>query len=407
MGKRPAPKPKPASGRSPSRKESGSLLASAAASPAASAIEPLHLAPLPLTDLLGQPRAVSILTQAFASDRVHHAWIFHGPFGVGKFTAALAFASLLLDPAAKVSKGGAMATDGPSPVRDLLAAGTHPDLHVITKELARFAEDRKVREAKLSTIPKAVIDEHLLKPASLAPAIHVASRASKVFIVDEAELLDRSPTNAPTQNAILKTLEEPPDGTVIILVTSAEEQLLPTIRSRCQRVPFVPLDDAAMRAWLKRTSPDVPPAERDWLLAFAAGSPGAFQRARAGGLHAWHTRLAPLLARVTRGEYAVELAPTMAELVDHWADAWVKSHDNASKEAANHAGAEWMLRLLADHLRAQLRAATGDRLLRVADALDALRTAERRLHANLQGVFVYEGLVADLVAIFNHPAATA
>ncbi|MEM9373943.1 MAG: hypothetical protein AAGA55_09895, partial [Planctomycetota bacterium] len=193
-------------------------------------------APVALDAVLGQDRAVSQLAAAMASGRLHHAWIFHGPEGVGKFTTALAWAAMLLDPTTAPGLTGAFACEPDSPTQRLLASGTHPDLHVVRKELARFSSDARVRDAKLATIPKAVVEDHLIAPASVAPVMRTGSMMGKAFIVDEAELLDRSPANAPTQNAILKTLEEPAPGTLIVLVTSSEDRLLPTIRSRCQRV---------------------------------------------------------------------------------------------------------------------------------------------------------------------------
>ncbi len=359
--------------------------------------------PVPLGSILGQARALETLRAAIRSQRIHHAWIFHGPAGVGKFTAALSFAAVLLDPSSAPTLAGEIAPDRESPVQRLLAAGTHPDLHVITKELALFSGDAEVRKRKLITIPKAVIDEHLLGPAALGPSMPTSARATKVFIVDEAEMLDASPTNAPSQNAILKTLEEPPEGTVIILVTSSEEQLLPTIRSRSQRVPFTPLSDPDMLAWLKRSGLDLPPVERDWLLEFSAGSPGALTLAHRGGLHAWHVRLAPLLDALDRGKYSIETAPAMAQLIDEWAVRWVEEHENASKELANRLAAEWMFRLLAERARGRLRAAAGagDSVAsaRVVGALDALRRCEARLDANVNAIFALEGWVADVTAI--------
>ena len=77
---------------------------------------------------------------------------------------------------------------------------------------------------------------------------------------------------------MLKTLEEPPPGTVIILVTQNEEQLLPTIRSRCQRIAFGPLDAASMREWWEREGPQVAAPDRAFVEAFAEGSPGMAAR---------------------------------------------------------------------------------------------------------------------------------
>jgi hypothetical protein len=219
-----------------------------------------------LGSILGQGRAVDTLTAAIATGRVHHAWIFSGPKGVGKHTAARAFAAALLDPATRVENGRlieppiapaaaqADATHDPAlEPRRLLDAGVHPDLHLISKELARFSRDTSVQKRVLSSIPKAVIDEFLLQPIARAATRRDGGLISKAFIIDEAELLDRSVRHAPTQASLLKTLEEPPPGSLLILVTSNEGRLLPTIRSRCQRVTFGLLDEADMRQWVEQT----------------------------------------------------------------------------------------------------------------------------------------------------------
>lgn len=368
---------------------------------------PPHPRPVPLTAILGQDRALATLDAALRSGRVHHAWIFHGPPGVGKFTTALAFAAVLLDPTSEAGLTGGIAPDPESPVQRLLNAGTHPDLHIITKELSVFSEDAKVRDSKQITIPKEVIDTHLLQPAGLAPTLRHATppRATKVFIVDEAELLDRSPANAPTQNAILKTLEEPPPGTVIILVTASEDRLLPTIRSRCQRVAFCPLEPAAMREWMTGRGIDVDARQRDWLIAFSEGSPGVLLSAMEGGFYDWARTLDPMLESAERGRYDPDLGPTMAKLADDWAKAWVEANELASKESANRAGARWIFRLLAARLRHGLRAGPNPEVH--AEAIEALRRAERRLDSAVQLAFAMESLSVELAAIFGGAAVPA
>lgn len=343
-------------------------------------------------DIIGHERPMALLRSAITSGRLHHAWIFHGPRGVGKLSAALAFAAAILDPTTAPGLSGGLAPDPESPVQRLIAAGTHPDLHVVTKELARYSDERDVRERKLLTIPKDVIDNHLIRPATLAPSIRAHGIAAKVFIVDEAELLDRSLTNAPTQNAILKTMEEPPPGTVIILITNAPDRLLPTIRSRCQRVAFASLAPSDMQQWVKRAGIDIPAAHRDWLMEFAEGSPGALLEAVAGGLSSWRERLEPLLAKVAKGQYASDLGPAMAELIDQWAQNQAAKSKNASKEAANHEGARLMFRVLARHYRTLLRTLPTPAAERPAAAIDALLLAERELHSNVRLVDMAEDL---------------
>ena len=354
--------------------------------------------PIGMGNVLGQARGMDILGHSMQSNRVHHAWIFHGPEGVGKFTAAVAWAATILDPTSAPDLGGRIAPDPESQVQQLLKAGTHPDLHVIKKELARYHEEKKVRDAKLATIPKAIVEEHLIVPATLAPTMKSGSIAGKVFIIDEAELLDRSPTNAPVQNAILKTLEEPPPGTVIILVTSSEDRLLPTIRSRCQRVAFTPLDDDAMRAWINTQRFELDPNEHHWLMQYASGSPGRFVAAIEGGLYHWHTRIEPMCMQADRGIHSISLGATMGELVDGWATTWVKQGEkigeNRSKEAANRKGADQMFALIAQRARKGLRdQATTHRALHT---IDCVERAKSELNTNVQIKFVMEHLAAGL-----------
>ncbi|MDX2117867.1 MAG: AAA family ATPase [Planctomycetota bacterium] len=367
----------------------------------------LHPPPIGLDAIVGHRRALGVLHAAIASERVHHAWIFHGPRGVGKFTTALSFAATLLDPSAAPDLSGRIAPDPESAVQRLLRAGTHPDLHIIRKELAAYSEDSKVRDSKQATIAKDVVEEHLLVPAALAPTLRNEGRASKVFIVDEAELLDRSPTNAPVQNAILKTMEEPEGRTVIILVTSNEERLLPTIRSRCQRVAFTPLDDEGMALWLRSAKVELPEESRQWLLRYAAGSPGELLSALESDLFAWQQKLDPMLAEVTRGRFSLELGAAMGELVEGWAKAHVEKNPEASKDRANRSAADLLFRLLSEYFRgvmrrglASARGAEDSAVAGAMSALDVLRQAQGYLNANVQHGQVMEWMAAQFPAAF-------
>lgn len=340
-------------------------------------------------NIIGQERALDVLGGAIASGRLHHAWIFHGPFGVGKFTTARAFAEALLTPGVRV-EGGAVVGPERAP-----GAFNHPDLHVVTKELARHSEESRVRNQKLQSIPKEVIVERLLTPAALAPTIHAPSIAKKVFIVDEAELL-----NHVSQNAVLKTLEEPPDGTVIMLVTSSEDRLLPTIRSRCQRVSFGTLDNEAMRTWVKSAQIEAPEGELNWLIDFSRGSPGLLLQTKEAGLAAGAQALAPMLASVERGHYEIRLGPALSELVESWAAGWVERHkeENPSKDAANKVGAARVLDLVGERARRRLwnaepGSAECERALR---DIDLIGQAQWHISANVNLKLAMENLAAQL-----------
>lgn len=311
--------------------------------------------------ILGQSAALDALRNQLLTERVHHAQIFHGPAGVGKFTTAIAFARELLcqDPvtdlhgnrsacdvcaSCKLFKTLNEAEESDDPTATLSSA--HPDLHIITKELALFSDDAQERSRKLTSIPVGVIREHLLGPASLAPALN----HGKVFIVDEAELLN--PTG---QNALLKTLEEPTDGTYLILVTSSEHRLLPTIRSRCQRVAFGPLDDTAVARWLSEHHPDLDEPTAKWVVGFAQGSLGRAALAVRFDLVEWGTAvLSPMQRLAKSGRPEPQLGASIAECVDGFAAAWVSAHKNASKEAANRRAAALMGSMVSNFARRRM-----------------------------------------------------
>lgn len=357
-----------------------------------------HPVPGTFGQILGQEQAVAQLEAALDADRLHHAWIFHGPRGVGKFTAALAFAALALDDTTARDLSGNLAADPESRVQTLLHSRSHPDLHVIAKELARFSEDSKVRSAKLATIPKDVIETHLLGPASMAAKINVGGAASKVFIVDEAELLDRSATNASVQNSMLKTLEEPPAGTLIILVTSSEERLLPTIRSRCQRVRFGPIRDDAMQQWLDAEG--YSGSHQDWARRFGGGSPGKVKEAIETGLVEWHAQVQDMMDRLVAGHFPVEMGSVIGAMVESWASARVEADKRVSKEASNKDGADRMLSMLGEILREKIAqaAASGDEhaMELSAQRIEVLDRARGRLFANVPMGMVFEAMAAEL-----------
>ena len=271
--------------------------------------------------ILGQSRALRALGCALASGHVHHAWIFHGPAGVGKFRTAEEFARILLDPASTASHRATLQAPRDTPCARLIDAGTHPDFHVIRKELASISESRELRDRKQMNIPLELLRERMLGGMTSSGRHHesgVFRTASlghgKVFIIDEAELLD-----ADGQNAMLKTLEEPPAGTTIVLVTQQEDRLLPTIRSRCQRVAFGPLGAQEMVQWWQTDGPTLPDDDKSFIDSFAEGSPGMATRAVQHGIAAWNAELSPLFDALESGRYPLGLSDRMAEISDEFA----------------------------------------------------------------------------------------
>lgn len=164
-----------------------------------------------LETIRDQAEAVAVLSRALETGRVAHAWAFIGPHGVGRRTTALAFAKALVAPS-----GGAAASRADR--------GLHPDVHLVgpTPPVSNPKGTPAIRVDNIRELERVAA----LKPAE-APC--------KVFIVDEAETM----TGAAPQ-AFLKTLEEPPARTVIILILSQARALPATVLSRCQIVRFRP-----------------------------------------------------------------------------------------------------------------------------------------------------------------------
>src|SRR4051794_11782348 len=216
------------------------------------------------TDVVGQERAVETLERA--AERPGHAYLMVGPRGSGIEEAARGFAALLI---------GAGAGDDERAHR-LARRGVHPDI----VEFEPAGASYRVRED---------VRERILPEAARAPV----ESERKVLILFEAERL-RGNQNEPA-NALLKTLEEPPARTIVVLVTSVADDLLPTIRSRCQRIDFVPLADETVQAALEHGGV---PSEEAARAAALAGGQLARARAFVGPLRDMRTAFASAPGRI-------------------------------------------------------------------------------------------------------------
>jgi len=353
--------------------------------------------------LFGQELATTQLAQAIGSGHMHHAWILHGPSGVGKCTAAMECARLLLDDETLDENIEAFKAPRDSRVAELIDLASHPDLHVIRKERADDSSIKEMRDRKQTNIPLDLLRELMIGgvvgdgKSFDSPVWRGAYLGhNKVFIIDEAELLDPY-----GQNALLKTLEEPPAGTYVFLVTTQEERLLPTIRSRCQRVAFRALDAAAMGAWFDRFG--VEDSSRPWLSEFSEGAPGTAELAMKHGLRAWSEELLPRFAMLEQGRFDGGLADRLAELVGEFAERVVKENAKASKEAANRQATRCALLTLASRSRAQIAAAAmrGD-VQAVAEAayrVELIVRLESEVRANVNLKHALANLVAQWGAV--------
>lgn len=202
--------------------------------------------------MVGHDEAMAQFDAALASGRMHHAWLLAGPRGMGKAVAAHAMARRLLS---WRPEGGP-----DEQAAHLFDAGTHPDFLVLEREEREKGKGREL--ARNITVDQ-------IRSAQGRLTMSAALGGFRVILIDAVDDLEREGANA-----MLKTLEEPPARTVLILVAHNPGRLLPTIRSRCRVARFQPLPDDVMTAWLRREAPHMGDADRAALVMAARGVPG-------------------------------------------------------------------------------------------------------------------------------------
>ncbi|WP_224370528.1 DNA polymerase III subunit delta' [Hyalangium versicolor] len=182
-----------------------------------------------LASVVGQPRAIDALQAALRSGTLHHAYLFAGPEGVGKELAAVGLAQALTCPEQPEVGCGQCA----SCLR--VAKGIHPDVTWIMPEEERVSRGLAGRSDFTGT-PSRDIRVEQIRGLQERIALHGLESRRKVALITSAHRM-----NEAAQNAFLKTLEEPPSDTTLILIAASMDRLLPTIRSRCSKVHFAPL----------------------------------------------------------------------------------------------------------------------------------------------------------------------
>lgn len=211
---------------------------------------------------IGNESAREALAAAMASGALHHAWLLAGPMGVGKGSFARIAALRMLAEAAEpdaLSPGW----DVPETTRTAhyAASGAHPDY----RELVRLPKDAdKPDEALARSITIAQVRS---LQAMFANKPSLSTR--RVVLIDSIDDLERGGANA-----LLKSLEEPPQGTIFLLVSHSPGRLLPTIRSRCRLLRFDPLAPSQISPILRQHLPDATAGEIDALTRAGEGSPG-------------------------------------------------------------------------------------------------------------------------------------
>lgn len=189
--------------------------------------------------ILGHKQVKQRLRRAIESNRIAHAYLFTGPDGIGKKETAIAFAKA-------INCISGQGDDNCSSCRKI-EKENHPDVEVIRAD-GRFIKIDRIRT---------LIEELEYQPYE---------GRKKIAIFDEAEKLTLQ-----AMNTLLKTLEEPPGETLIILVTSHPQALIPTVRSRCQDIGFNPLSEADLQLLIQRKK-GVGSSLAQQIARFSAGS---------------------------------------------------------------------------------------------------------------------------------------
>ncbi|MCK4659776.1 MAG: DNA polymerase III subunit [Phycisphaerae bacterium] len=372
-----------------------------------------------------QHRAQQIVQRALAGGRLPHAYLFHGPDGIGKEMLAERLARILLcenpvhpptPPIEELAGFDGPLLDACGWCQDciLAQARTHPDIHLIYNELHKLHPDPMVRNRKGLGLTVDVIRHFVINAVGTKP---LRGRA-KVFIIRQADRI-----TAGAQNALLKTLEEPPGTTYLILLVTNLDRLLPTTRSRCQAVPFGPLPIEFVTATLQEVVPDITPELAGLYAAIAQGSLGTAQRYCQDSLDAYNAKIIDTLGRL--GSASV---PPIAKQ-------WLKDAETLGAQFRNRdkgisdtealrRGLKTLFCLAAtwfgDVLRvsvgaqqsltntAQARQMTGAGVgaRQAASAIKAVVDAERHLERNVSTQLVVEGLLirlARLVPVAPNP----
>jgi DNA polymerase-3 subunit delta' len=334
-----------------------------------------------LNNIFSQAAAVDFLKRAYLADRLPHGLIFAGPVGVGKATTARALAALLLCENPKdTSPCGSCSSC------TAFSANTHPDYHVVTKELIRYHD--KTGKSKGIDLSINVLRPELIEPAGRKA---VMGRA-KVFIIEQAETM-----NPQAQNALLKTLEEPAGRTAIILISDSPGSLLATIRSRCQLLRFQPLPLDVVEQQLRQRQID--PTVAHQAAHLTHGSLGIALKWIEDGVIAPAADLAAQIDAAFQGTPPPDLPAWLKNAAESYAQKQLERDELSSKDQATREALTLYFLIAADRARHRLTTQNSpDELERACAIIDSIARAESYLDSN-----VNTGLVLQQLSIALDP----
>ncbi len=264
--------------------------------------------------LIGHEKAQNTLLSAFKSRQLHHGWMFSGPRGIGKFKTAMHFAALLLG-----ANADRMQINPQDHIAHLLMNGSHPDLRVIQRPI----DDKGKRKSEIPVVSA--------RELSAFFALRPAMGGWRVAIIDSIDEMNKN-----ASNALLKTLEEPPEKAILIVISHGETSLLSTIRSRCQKLCFSKLPNEEAAAILMRDT-DCSRAEADNSLGLVPGRPGKAKDLMTADALSAATAVARLIERkeMTDTKALADLLTSASRSEEAFEAAFMSVYSKVEKSAIN------------------------------------------------------------------------
>jgi DNA polymerase-3 subunit delta' len=334
---------------------------------------------MPFDTIIGHERPKRFLQAALRSERLAHALLFHGEEGIGKLLTARVLAQAVNCEAAPASDP----PDACGACRSChqIEAGSHPDVTILTATGEKGETDH-TREIESRFIYRPLIGR------------------LKIVILDNADLLRREGANA-----LLKTIEEPPPDSLIVLVSSRPEALLPTIRSRCQEIRFAPLALDVVEAAVRRQR-GLQEKDARFLAVISGGRLGLALKAEPEALRAERAEFLRLVSpdsmESTSGLLAVCEAvgkSDQAEAALGWLTAWFRDLIivKVGGDRSRLVNSDCLTQL--DALAATLKIET------ILDLAAYVASMHRGLERNLNKQLMLEGLLLRLQAALQTRAA--
>lgn len=351
---------------------------------------------MPWSDLLGHSEPLERLRQSVGGGRLAHAYAFVGPAGIGKRRFAHLLTQALL---CERNDESLLEPCGTCPGCQQVAARSHPDVSLVSLPSGKSELPIELFVGDADHRGEAGLCHEL----SLRPM----AGGRKIAIIDDADLF-----NEASGNALLKTLEEPPQHSLLILIATSTDLLLPTIRSRCQVVTFQPLSEEHVRTLLIREEMLENEADATEIAHLADGSLETARQLLDPHLREQRATLYNMLS--AEPYLSVQLATTMIEGLDA----------GGSEKSAQRGSAGWVIRFAIEFFRrALLRLSdeipAADEISQVAkfvsrfperpvealdkvlDMLDRCVLADRQLESNAAIPLCLETLFDDLGKILR------